>query len=467
MSRTLADSVDANAPELVKYIPQSYLEVICSELEASGDTQFDRELREVIYSHVDEVDRLGYRTLSDLLEYLTDEKETRIEHLKLDLGRVNGEIEKLEDMHREDYRKSLEAQLEQRKAELAAHEANRPAEILKPEQDPDAVESMKKISAEMAELKARSDGIAASIQQQQQALRAAAARIASASRLLDRVDNLERAISGFFADSTEDEQTLGIDLRKLVAVGVDRVPIERIRDEAEVVRRTTRSALSPDVEDSLERQQQAISVELESLRSEFDGPAREYQQYLHEMEQWDSARDEIIGSELEPSTVVGLETRIARLTNLPAQIESMKAERFGVVREIFAVKEELLEEYRKLYQPVQDFIDNHPISQQSDALQFSATISEDGFADQFLDFIHQGRIGSFQRRTRGTTYSESKLSRAISRLRRASMFFWSGSNGCCSTITETAKSTPRRFALNFGEISLRARFTTVFMALTT
>ena len=59
ISRWLSEPVGQIGPEFVKYIPQNYLETICSELKESRESQFDRELMEVIFSHVSDADRLG------------------------------------------------------------------------------------------------------------------------------------------------------------------------------------------------------------------------------------------------------------------------------------------------------------------------------------------------------------------------------------------------------------------------
>jgi len=83
--RVLADPVDPTAPELVKYIPQGFLEAICTELQESPETQFDRELMEVIFSHVGRADRLGKETLSDLIDYITKETEELLDQLNLRL----------------------------------------------------------------------------------------------------------------------------------------------------------------------------------------------------------------------------------------------------------------------------------------------------------------------------------------------------------------------------------------------
>jgi hypothetical protein len=69
------------SPELIKHIPQNYLETICSELRSSAESHFYRELMEVIFSHVGTAERLGKNSLSELIEYVTTEKEQQIASL--------------------------------------------------------------------------------------------------------------------------------------------------------------------------------------------------------------------------------------------------------------------------------------------------------------------------------------------------------------------------------------------------
>ncbi len=130
--RLLSEQIDSSAPERVKYIPQSYLERICSELQESGPTAFDYELEEVIFSHVGAPDRLGHDTLADLLVYRTEEKEAAIEQLVRRLRSVNQEIVALQDATTREHRAELEGRIAQREEELKAHEAAHPAEVPAP-----------------------------------------------------------------------------------------------------------------------------------------------------------------------------------------------------------------------------------------------------------------------------------------------------------------------------------------------
>jgi hypothetical protein len=91
----LADPVDSESLELVGYIPQNYLEVICNEIQTS-DSRFDKELKSVIFSHVDETEKLGAETLDELLTFLTEQTHARLKQLRDELSVINENIIELE-----------------------------------------------------------------------------------------------------------------------------------------------------------------------------------------------------------------------------------------------------------------------------------------------------------------------------------------------------------------------------------
>jgi hypothetical protein len=104
-----------------------------------------------------------------------------------------------------------------------------------------------------------------------------------------------------------------------------------------------------------------------------------------------------------------LKAKLEALNNLPALVAERTAQRLAIVEEIFEAKLRLLEKYRALYAPVQEFIDTHPVAQQQATLQFSASIGGDEFVDTFLNMIHQGRRGSFQGDPEGREQLETLL----------------------------------------------------------
>ena len=69
---------------------------------------------------------------------------------------------------------------------------------------------------------------------------------------------------------------------------------------------------------------------------------------------------------------------------------------------IYAQVAGLKDSYRKLYSPVQDFIQRHKALADSIKLSFDVRISEKNLVDRLSDWINKGRSGSFQGTEEGT-----------------------------------------------------------------
>jgi len=394
-SRTLCDTTDPSSPELVKYIPQSYLETICSELKDSSETAFYRELMGIIFSHVGEAERLGKETLPDLIAFITGEKESRIEQLLTKLRRVNAAIVALEDQQTVEYRRSVETQLEQRRLELQAHVATKPVEVKEPQLDPQAQEATQSLTKDLSSLQSQVDELVTQLAHERERDRIATLQLASAKRLLTRLENLEQQISTFYTESAEDGKVLGIDLKELISLKTNRQLIQTVCEQATKEQKEANNALSAEFEGSSEALRVQILEDMESKRKLLDEPNRKHQAYLQQLADWTTTYNEKEGDASKADTVKGLEAKLASLHGLPSKITEQKMSRAALVREIFNAKEELLAEYQQLYSAVQGFIDNHKLAKDS-ALQFTATIAVDGFVEGLLAYIHQGRKGSFQ-----------------------------------------------------------------------
>jgi predicted ATPase len=395
VTRRLNGQPDHTIPELVKYIPQNYLETICTELKESQDTQFNRELMEVIYSHVGDADRLGKGSLQELVAYLTNETEERIKQLAGELTELNAKIVSLEEQTAPEYRSGLQAQLEQRRAELNAHDKAKPVEVLQPEQDPTAQADATAINTELSNIQ----GVIAEVEPQLAEARAkdqqATARIAAARKLLSRIENLERGYEKFLRDSAEDGNTLELELKQIVTLNVDRSSIEETLTKAEDERESARIALDPESGGSVAARLAALQDQAKEQRAKLDEPNRRYQNYLQALREWEEKRCIIEGTAESGDSVKGLENRLSALDQLPGEIKQLEAKRTNLTREVFGAKEKLLAKYRELYAPVQHFIEQHPISKQHGALQFRATVAVEGIEKGLLRMIHQGRTGSF------------------------------------------------------------------------
>lgn len=412
ISVRLDQGCDHNAPELVKYVPQSYLEKICTELKKSTESSFDQELKEVIFSHVGEADRLGHASLDSLITYLTNETQQHISQLTRELADVNNTILSLEEQATDEYRRSLASRLEQRQAELRALEQAKPKEVPKPDLDLATQATLKKTTTNLNELQNRLQNVDKAIENARARDRAATGRVAAADRLLERMSNLERSYNIFLCDSINDGLVLGINVGALVQLKIDRAAVETAKSVADEERKQARRMLDVKAQGSLSAQRESLVQGIDRLRLQLDEPNRRYQAYLEEMKKWETKRSIIVGSPDAPDTISGLEASISALAKLPNMIQEAEQKRELITGQIFEAKQRLLARYRELYAPVQLFIDNHPLSKQSSGLEFQASVAIEGFSQAFLEMIHHGRKGSFSGEDEGQNRLRSLIAAA-------------------------------------------------------
>ena len=75
----LSDEVNELKPEAVKYLPQNYFESLTNEIEVKA---FRKEIEEVVFSHVDEADRMGKSSFKELEDIKTAQSQSDISDLK-------------------------------------------------------------------------------------------------------------------------------------------------------------------------------------------------------------------------------------------------------------------------------------------------------------------------------------------------------------------------------------------------
>jgi energy-coupling factor transporter ATP-binding protein EcfA2 len=393
--KNLDDPVGATAVEKVKYIPQNYLEKICNELAGAGANAFTRELRSVIFSHVDEADRLGTSTLDELIAYRTKETGSAITLLRSRLRDLIGKSLALEERMSPAHKVAIESRLTQKKQELAAHDASKPPEVTKPESDPATQRKIDAIAQKIEEKAAEVNTLESEIATLKEGRTKDLKAVSAADRLLERIKNLETVFEQFRTDSAEDCSALGLNLDDLVKMQVDRAPLEGKRRQLARDAKSKADALKPDNETGPEYKRLAREKEIGDLKRELDEPNRRYQAYLKATKDWEVKRRAIIGTPDTTDTILYYEQQLAALANLPGEAESVKNEIMGTITGIHGEIANLAAVYRTLYQPVQDFIEKHPLAREKFHLEFRADVVAVDFEGRFLGFINQGRRGSF------------------------------------------------------------------------
>lgn len=386
----------SDSVEKIKYIPQSYLEDICNEIGAGKGGRFYNELQQVIFSHVPEVDRLGFATLDELLTHRSEETNQAIEQLVSKLQDLNVKIVATEDRLLPQHRKAIEAQLAEKNRELDAHNATRPAEVQKPDTDP-STQKQSKLAAEnleekLGELKA----LEGELTDLRTSDAAAAKKRSTAEKLNGKLKNLQRHFDAFLAEAKLEFDELGLSAADILTLKIDTAPINAILVSLDAERTSIAEKLNPEITGGPENKRIGVVATIEELQTMLSAPQRAYQAYLTVLNDWESVKTRIVGSEEAIGSIKGFQKQLIDLEQLPIQLKTLKKHRDRKMLEIFREKRKLRAYYQTYYGSVQNFLQKHPLAaSERFKLTFNVSTAETGFADAFLGRLNRRKLGPF------------------------------------------------------------------------
>lgn len=101
--KTLDMSSDTTQPERVKYIPQNFLETLCT---TEDDNQFESELKKIIFHYLEPAKRYGRNDLDSIISYLTKENTASCAGIQERTSKINKDIIEKEAMLDPEYKKN-------------------------------------------------------------------------------------------------------------------------------------------------------------------------------------------------------------------------------------------------------------------------------------------------------------------------------------------------------------------------
>ena len=388
--RLLSDRTNETEPRTISYIPQNYLETICNEIDNVPGSQFDRELKSVIFSHVEENKKLGASSLDELLAFTNEPIEARIEDLRAELQEINVRFLSLKEQGSNQQRQLLLNLQAGKERELEANEKAKPPEVAKPGADPQKQAELDSISKLIESKNAERAKLIQGIRDSEALKKAASTQIACAARISQTLENFKSAHASLLLNLRKDCNVLGIEPATLVNLTVNLAPVRGASEAAAkaLSEQDSAVALSAAGVDKL-------TQEIDQLTEKLDAPNSAYQKYVEAVRLWKERREEIIGSTDAAGTIEYFKKKADELKTLPAQIAAVEKLRDKKVEEIFQHIAALVENYKKFYRPVQEFISGHPVATKRFRLDFNASIVATNLEDLFLGKINQARKGSF------------------------------------------------------------------------
>jgi ABC-type lipoprotein export system ATPase subunit len=400
---------DINAVERVRYIPQTYLEKVCGETEPGQQSEFQAELRKVIFSHISEADRLGKQTLDELIEYKTEELKGQIDNARREISRINGELVRLEEKAEPTYASRTEALLRQKQQELKAHREIEPAKVEQPgEVSPEQKASYDAIATSLKTERSTLNQIDEAMAEGRQEQKILTEKIALTRKVEGKIDNFESEYSRLDRETAPDLEKLGLSLSTIVSLSVDKTALTAARETLVTRKAVVDVSLDESTAASLPAQKAACLARISTLQSQLDAPNKRFQEYNEAFRAWQEKAQQIEGAADKPDTLNGYEAQLAYLrAGLPGDIEKLHEQRREIAKGIHRRVAAIRDAYKELFAAVQDLIGSSVVIQEGFKLTFESSIIERNLeGDLFDKFVSANVAGSFYRKEKGTALED-------------------------------------------------------------
>ncbi len=395
--RQLDQDPPETSVERVKYLPQSYLETLCNELGDGGSATFDTELRKIIYTHVPEEARLGYSSMDDLLNFKVAEIDSARGQVIKEISKANAEILQTERRLTPEFKQSLQEHLDTKVAELTSLESSKPAQVEDPTASDAAQEESKAATEKIQGLEDELKKLRDEEKQLRDTKAADAKRQAVLSRIAQAIANHKKFHDLFVAEFTPMLAEAGADLKasELVELKIDTTKIEALSKAAKDSIATVDAALTNQEPTGLSKRREMAEAAMADIKSKLGEKQRLFIIFKDQVAKWESAKEDLVGSKDKAQSIEWFKAEIASLAVLPAKLAELRAGRVELAKTVHEQLGKTVEEYRRLYEPVQAFVKAAAQMDMHLPLDFDVRIEESKFQEQFFPRINRQSRGSF------------------------------------------------------------------------
>ncbi|MBG6131629.1 ABC-type lipoprotein export system ATPase subunit [Aquimarina sp. EL_43] len=412
----LHEHIDQNAEEKVKYLPQSYFEDLCNEID--DNENFIKELNQVVFKHIDETDRLGKDSFEDFIEEVKTNCESSIKTLRDDLNDINCDIVNLLKRDTTEHKESIESKIKNLKEDLDSHITSKPVNPFSEEDKDDEKGGEDKEGG-------KNDENYKKLKEEEKKLQDARE---VESQYLDRLEILNsdlielKQVKFRFKeeqDRIESFRQSEIEFLKKYALNIDNifpkptinlVPIEqkisslekeklKLQLELGKVEYTQEhSDLFETVKSLLWLKIEKIQENYELLSNSLDEKQKLIEGYNASLKDWELRKIIIEGEDENPraGTLKYYEQEIKNIAEiLPERLIEYKGIRKEIAAKIYNKKKEIVDIYSSLKKNIDNLLDENSEKIQGYRISLEASFQIKGLKANFLDYIDKGKTGYF------------------------------------------------------------------------
>ncbi|MCK0103230.1 TrlF family AAA-like ATPase [Pseudohalocynthiibacter sp. F2068] len=410
-TKNLNDDPDPLKPEKIRYLPQSYLEKICTETSPGIKSLFQTEIKNVIFSHIERHDRLEKESLDDLIDYHDEEIQDRISRIKAEIRKLNFDIVKLEERAAPITLRKLELELVEKKEHLRVFDEKQklvPAVPAPPEEKSGS--ELSELRKSIEDKKGRLEVLDREIEIAHAKKLELAQKQARLGKILEKLKSLDETVESSISEIVNELALFEIDVKKVISYSVDTTGITTLNQllSAELV--VVNDQLNPAIATGWLFEKSKLNKEVAALQKALDEPSKRYQTYQGVLKAAGKRRIELIGDETTLGTIEYISHQIKNHKGLPSKIENLKLKRTQLTEKIHSELLNIQEIHKRLFSPLSRLIGEHPIIKEQMKLSFHTSINAAQLVENlFEEYIRQDVVGTFQGKEDGMGRLEEAL----------------------------------------------------------
>lgn len=387
----LDENPEESSVEKVKYLPQNFLEKLCNE----DLKEFENELRNVIFSHLSESDKLGKENLDELIEFQSEVIQDDIEEIQSKLQSANKKIIDLERKKSDKHRKTLEEKLNEKNKELKAHEASKPTPVEAPTNE-SVIEKNKQFTERISAIRNEIVTLNDEVEKTQNILATTKLDIADIEKALQSISSFQNQFIALRDEVEPIFEKHSLNFEKSVTVKIDKSDLEKLLKENQEHSIELNQSISNDDKTGFLNKKESLQLELKKLQEKLDEQSKVYQNFLDEMRLWEEKHKQIIGDKEKDGTINALKHQIKYIEEkLSANLEVQTQIRKNYTLELFQKKQEIIRLYKNLFKPITEFIRNYGDLLSDYSIELDVDFKIVGLTEKFFDHISLGSKGSF------------------------------------------------------------------------
>ncbi len=396
--KVLSDNSHNGEIETVKYLPQGYFETLTNEI--STTEAFQKEIENVVFTHLSEEDKLGFQSFDELIEHHKQSVDREIKSLIETLSDLNNQIIKLEKKINPNYKAEIQNKLKQKENELQA--LIEPPQVKNPTEDKEVSSQNRLILDEIGKIKVKLERTEKSLVEREQEKSSLLIELREIKELKKEIQFKVEEVKSFKDQRKLIVEKYGLDVNALLNVSsnLDSLSTLIFKKETELLKiKELLGEESSDIPDfiSLKKQLDDLNSKLGKEQEKLDASLKQYQLYLKEKKDWEDKKSKITGNESSPDTINFFKKELKYLEELlETEIQKLKESRIRISEKIFDKKQDVIKVYKDVKQKLDAIIEKNTDLLGGYKINISASLSfNPNYIDEFLGSILKNQAGTF------------------------------------------------------------------------